>query len=171
MEAPGATYLYTLATLAMTFAGFCAIVIVLRQTMGRELSGFHVLLTRLYIEAGLATTAFCMLPPLLAWSGVPLPAVWRASSATIVTAMLLYGWAYPRRRRVKTLDRLPLRRWLAIAIGSIAVTLGLLANIAGFPYEPGVGPIAIAATWTLGCGAVIFILALDAFWELPSDRK
>ena len=171
MEAPGATYLYTLATLAMTFAGFCAIVIVLRQTMGRELSGFHVLLTRLYIEAGLATTAFCMLPPLLAWSGVPLPAVWRASSATIVTAMLLNGWAYPRRRRVKTLDRLPLRRWLAIAIGSIAVTLGLLANIAGFPYEPGVGPIAIAATWTLGCGAVIFILALDAFWELPSDRK
>ena len=133
MEAPGATYLYTLATLAMTFAGFCAIVIVLRQTMGRELSGFHVLLTRLYIEAGLATTAFCMLPPLLAWSGVPLPAVWRASSATIVMAMLLYGWAYPRRRRVKTLDRLPLRRWLAIAIGSIAVTLGASGEYRGLP--------------------------------------
>jgi hypothetical protein len=171
MEAPGATYLYALATLAMTFVGFCAIVIVLRQTIGKELSGFHVLLTRLYIEAGFATTAFCMLPPLLAWSGVPLPAVWRASSATIVLVMLLYGWAYPRRRRVKTPDRLPLRRWLTIAIGSVVVTLGLLANIAGFPYEPGVGPIAIAATWTLGCGAVIFVLAIDAFWELPSDRQ
>lgn len=30
MELPGAVYLYTLATLAMTFAGFCAIVIGLR---------------------------------------------------------------------------------------------------------------------------------------------
>ena len=122
--------------------------------MGRELSGFHVLLTRLYIEAELATTAFCMLPPLLAWSGVPLPAVWRASSATIVTAMLLNGWAYPRRRRVKTLDRLPLRRWLAIAIGSIAVTLGLLANIAGFPYRAWGRPHCHRRdldTWVRGC--------------------
>jgi hypothetical protein len=34
MELPGSAYLYTLATLAMTFAGFCAIVIVLRQTTG-----------------------------------------------------------------------------------------------------------------------------------------
>jgi hypothetical protein len=40
MVLPGSAYLYTLATLAMTFAGFCAIVIVSRQTTGRELSGF-----------------------------------------------------------------------------------------------------------------------------------
>jgi hypothetical protein len=53
MELPGSTYLYTLATLAMTFAGFCAIVIVLRQTTGNYVSGFHLVLTRLYLEAGL----------------------------------------------------------------------------------------------------------------------
>jgi len=47
----GSTYLYTLATLSVTFAGFCAIVIVLRQTAGKELSGWHLVLTRLYIEA------------------------------------------------------------------------------------------------------------------------
>ena len=47
MELPGSAYLYTLATLAMTFAGFCAIVIVLRQTTGRHVSGFHIVLTRL----------------------------------------------------------------------------------------------------------------------------
>ena len=55
-------YLYTLATLAMTFAGFCAIVIVLRQT-GKDLSGFHIVLTRIYLESGLFSAAFCMLPP------------------------------------------------------------------------------------------------------------
>ena len=38
MELPGSAYLYTLATLAMTFAGFCAIVIVLRQTTGKDIS-------------------------------------------------------------------------------------------------------------------------------------
>ena len=53
MELPGSAYLYTLATLAMTFAGFCAIVIVLRQTTGKDISSFHVVLTRLYLESAL----------------------------------------------------------------------------------------------------------------------
>jgi hypothetical protein len=66
VELPGAVYLYTLATLAMTFAGFCAIVIVLRQTTGKRISGFHIVLTRLYLESGLFAAAFCMLPPLFA---------------------------------------------------------------------------------------------------------
>jgi hypothetical protein len=171
MEGAGASYLYALATLAMTFAGFCAIVIVLRQAIGKGLSGFHVLLTSLYLEAGLGTTAFCMLPPLLALCGVPLLAVWRASSGVIMVVILLYGWTYPRRRRVKTLDRLPPRRWLPIVIGSAVVILVLLANVFGIPYEPNVGPVAVAATWTLGCGAVIFVLALDEFWEHPSNRQ
>ena len=47
MELSGSAYLYTLATLSMTFAGFCAVVIVLCQTIGREVSGFHVVLMRL----------------------------------------------------------------------------------------------------------------------------
>src|SRR5262249_23936275 len=65
MELPGSAYLYTLATLSMTFAGFSAVVILLCQTIGREISGFHVVLMRLYIEAGLWAAGFCMLPPLL----------------------------------------------------------------------------------------------------------
>ena len=165
MEAPGTTYLYTLATLAMTFAGFCAIVIVLRQAIGEKLSGFHVVLTKLYLEVGTrrgrllyAATAACIVT-----------VVWRASSSVIVAAIVSYGWTYPRRRQLKTLDALPVRRWLAIVIGSAAVILGLLSNVAGVPFEPGAGPIAVAATWTLGCGAVVFVLALDAFWERPSN--
>ena len=83
MELPGAVYLYTLATLAMTFAGFCAIVIGLRQTTGKRISGFHIVLTRLYLESGLFAAAFCMLPPLLGVCGQSAPIVWRASSAII----------------------------------------------------------------------------------------
>src|SRR5258707_1237922 len=38
MELPGSAYMYTLASLSLTFVGFSGIVIVLRQTAGKELS-------------------------------------------------------------------------------------------------------------------------------------
>lgn len=41
MELPGSGYLYTMATLAMTFVGFCAIVLIFRQSMGAESSKFQ----------------------------------------------------------------------------------------------------------------------------------
>jgi hypothetical protein len=112
-----------------------------------------------------------MLPHLLALCGVPQDAVWRTSSGIIVAVIVLYGWTYPRRRRLKTLARLPPRRWLPITLGSAVVIVGLLANVLGVPYEPGVGPVAVAATWTLGCGAIIFVLALDEFWEYPPNQQ
>jgi len=46
MELPGAIYLYTLATLAMTFIGFSAIVMIVRQTLGHKLSRLDVLIAR-----------------------------------------------------------------------------------------------------------------------------
>ena len=88
MELPGSAYLYTVAALSMTFAGFCAIVIVLRQTVGRELSGFHIVLMRLYIESGLWAAAFAMLAPLLALFGLSHETVWRTSSAIIGVVMI-----------------------------------------------------------------------------------
>jgi hypothetical protein len=165
VELPGSAYLYTLATLSMTFVGFCAVVIALRQTAGKELSGWHVVLTRLYIESGLWAAAFCMLPSLLALCGLSPPTVWRASSVIIALVMIVYGATYPERRRLKVKEPLPSRRWVVIAVVSTLVIAGLLSNAAGVPYGSGVAPIALAATWTLACGAAIFVVALDAFWE------
>jgi hypothetical protein len=171
MDLPGSAYLYTLAALAMTFAGFCAIVIVLRQTIGKELSGFHVVLMRLYIEAGLWAAAFSMLAPLLALCGLPPATVWRVSSGIIALVMIGYGATYPMRRRRMMPDALPTRRWVAIVIVSVLVIAALLANAAGIPREPGAGPVALAATWTLACGAIVFVLALNAFWERPAGAS
>jgi hypothetical protein len=165
MELSGSAYLYTLATLSMTFAGFCAIVIVLRQTIGKEISGFHVVLMRLYIESGLWAAAFAMLAPLLALCGLSPAMAWRAASAIIALVMIGYGAAYPMRRRRMMADPLPPRRWVAIVIVSLLVIAALAANAAGMPYEPAVGPVAIAASWTLACGAMVFVLGLNAFWE------
>lgn len=165
MELPGSAYLFTLATLAMTFAGFCAIVIVLRQTIGKELSGFDIVLTRLYLEAGLFSAAFCMFPPLLAACGLSATSVWRVSSAVIATTLLGYGAAYPMRRRAVMAEPLPRARWVPIVTVSTLIVIALLANAVGFPYRPAIGPIAIAASWTLVCGAVVFVLALNALWS------
>jgi hypothetical protein len=167
VELPGSTYLFTLAALSTTFAGFCAIVIVLRQTAGQELSGWHLVLTRLYIEAGFWAAAFCMLPPLLALCGLQQATVWRASSAVIALVMIGYGMTYPKRRRAIVKEPLPSRRWLAIVVISTLVIAGLVGNTMGVPYEPGIAPVAVAATWTLACGATIFVVSLDAFWERP----
>ena len=42
MEIGGAAYLYGLAATAMAFIGFSAIVIVIRQTLGAELTEFQL---------------------------------------------------------------------------------------------------------------------------------
>src|SRR6516225_6549380 len=114
MELPGSAYLYTLATLAMTFAGFCAIVIVLRQTTGKGISGFHLVLTRLYLESGLFSAAFSMLPSLLALCGLTETTVWRVSSAIIATVLICFGATYPTRRAAITAGSLPSSRWIPI---------------------------------------------------------
>ena len=165
MELPGSAYLYTLATLAMTFAGFCAIVIVLRQTTGKELSGFHLVLTRLYLESGLFSAAFCMLPALLAVCGLAEATVWRVSSAIIVMVLLGYGATYPVRRAAIMRGPLPRARWVPILAVSMLLVIALIGNAIGFPYRPAIGPIAIAATCTLGYGAIVFVLALNTVWS------
>jgi hypothetical protein len=170
MELPGSTYLYALATLAMTFAGFCAIVIVLRQTAGRELSGFHVVLTRLYLESGLWAAAFAMLAPLLAVCGVPHDTALRLASAIIAAVMLAYGAAYPARRRATMAEPLPRGRWIPIAAVSTLVMVALIGNAIGIPRAPAVGAIAVAATWTLACGAIVFVLALNAVWRGEAEE-
>jgi hypothetical protein len=171
MELPGSTYLYALATLAMTFAGFCAIVIGLRQTIGKPVSGFHIVLTRLYLESGLLAVAFAMLPPLLAVCGLGETIVWRIASAGIALVMVGYGATYPMRRGAIMAGRVPSGRWIPIVAVSALVIMTLISNAVGFPNPPAVGPVAAAATWTLGCGAMVFVLALNAFWSDTAETR
>src|SRR5215468_9448482 len=128
MELPGSAYLYTLATLAMTFAGFCAIVIVLRQTIGKEISGFHIVLTRLYLEAGFYAAVFCMLPPLLSVCGLSATTVWRISSAITAVMLLGYGATYRKRRAATVAGPLPRMRWVPIVAVSTVVIIALIGN-------------------------------------------
>src|ERR1700692_2026043 len=77
MELSGAGGFYTLAELAMAFAGFTAIVVVLRQSAGKALSQLHVLFTSVYVELGLMASTFAMMAPVLALCRIPETLVWR----------------------------------------------------------------------------------------------
>jgi len=131
MEVPGVAYLYTLANLSMTFVGFTAIVLILRQALGHHLSRFDVLLARIYMEVGAIVTGCSLLPPLLIFCELPLTAVWRLSSLVAAFLSLLWVLTYPGRRRAATGERTPLYVWVRFTLyGSVG--LSFLVNASGF---------------------------------------
>jgi len=97
--------------------------------------------------------------------------VWRTASVIIAIVMIAYGATYGVRRRAMMSEPLPPGRWLPIVAMSILVVAALIGNAIGIPREPAIGPVAVAASWTLGCGAVVFVLALNAFWDRNDESK
>jgi len=162
MELAGAGYLYTLATLAMTFVGFCAIVLVFRQSMGHQSSKFHRYASHIYIELGFSSAAIAMLAPLLAACDLPRAVVWRTSSALIVIALVAHTWSILKRFKATRPGPFPTRVWVNTTVTGLVV-LALTANAVPLLIEPSPGPVAIAATWRLIMGIEIFMLTLEEF--------
>lgn len=52
MELPGASYLYTLATVSITFVGFSVFFILIRQALGGTVSEFDIFLTKNFLQLG-----------------------------------------------------------------------------------------------------------------------
>src|SRR5689334_10120345 len=90
MESPATSYLYTVALLGVSFMGFAAVVMLLRQTLGSDLRAFDALFARVYMEFGLIATIGAMLPPLLMFWELPPEAVWRVSSSLLGVALLVF---------------------------------------------------------------------------------
>src|SRR5438309_6402821 len=135
MELAGAGYSCTLATLGITFAGFAALLVILRQSLGAPLSKFHLWVSQSYVKAGLVTSANAMLPPLLFGMGVSEEFIWRGVSAFVAVQSLYLLAIAPREWRNTTKRPLLPRVKVQIAAG-VLVNLGLLLNAAGWPYRP-----------------------------------
>lgn len=148
MELHGSSYLFTLAVMDITFIGFVAIVIIVRQGRGKELSSFHLLLTRFYMEIGFLSAACAMLPPLLATWGMNEPLIWRLSSVAAVLAIVVGLWTYPSRRRAANGEPVPVRVWINVLV-SLLVVIPCVASAAGVWITPGPGPVAAGATFLL----------------------
>ncbi len=160
MDTTAFDYLLRLAALSIAFVGFATIVVTLRRALGGELSPFHILLVRIYVEIGLLVTIGSLLPSLLSLYGLPGPIVWRASSALagIVAPVLLF--VYLGRRRKVERGAIPSRIYVRYSISFITI-VGLWLNVAGIPFQPGGGPYALALTWFLFSAGLIFLQTLD----------
>jgi hypothetical protein len=162
MDLPGFGYLYTLATLAMTFVGFCAVVFVLRQGKVRKKTGLHVLHSHGYIEIALTSAAAAMLPPLLAVCGLSGLQVWQWSSVIIAIGLVAHT-AYILGRFFKIMSwQIPTHALVNQVITALVV-IALIANIFGYPNQPSIGPIAVAATWRLVMAIEVFFLTAEVF--------
>ena len=80
----------------MAFVGFTAIVVVLRQGVGKRLLPLHVLVTSLFVELGHMATAFAMLASTLAMFGISEHLIWQASSVIMLAALVPWLLTYPK---------------------------------------------------------------------------
>jgi hypothetical protein len=102
MELPGTAFLYTLATLMVTFAGFSALLLIIRQTSGGQLSVLDRFLTRTVIGHLLILIGAALLPPLLQLFALPEPWIWKASALVFGLPYLAVLLTFPHRRRKVT---------------------------------------------------------------------
>lgn len=160
MDTTSFDYLLRLAALSITFVGFATIVVTLRRGLGGELSAFHVLLVRIYIEIGLVVAVGSLLPSLLNLFSLPSPLVWQIPSAiggTIAPAMLI---SYVIRRRRADPNPMPPRVYVRYALSFLAV-VALWMNVFGLGIQTSGAPYALALTWFLFSAGLIFVQTLD----------
>ena len=126
-------YLYTIATVGMTFAGLSVLTMILRQMLGGRMTKWDSWVTRTWVQLGFMTTFGSILPPLFLLFGPLAPIAWRISSG--VMAVILGSWAltFPRRRHAVNPTRLPLE----VVIYALAMDIAALALAENAIVVPG----------------------------------
>src|SRR5271163_1900005 len=99
MEVKGATVLYALAGLMITFAGFSALLLTLRPAAGAKWSLLDKYLARTVMTYIFVLTAAALLPLLLALYDIQETWIWRISAVLFAVPMLFLQLTYPYRRR------------------------------------------------------------------------
>jgi hypothetical protein len=157
-------YLYTIATVGMTFAGLSVLTMILRQMLGGRITKWDSCVTRTWIELGFMTTFGSILPPLLILFAAPAPIAWRISSG--VMAVILGSWAltFPRRRQAVNPTRLPLQV-VIYAVAMDIAALALAANAIVVPGELLAGVYAAAVTAILIAAGLLFLFAFVHWYD------
>ena len=160
MSQLGTTYLLTLAALSVTFVGFSGLVIMLRQTLGGDMSRLDVLITRIFIQLGFIVAGAALLPELMALFAVPEELIWRTASAAAALPALLFGLTYDTRRRAASGLATPFAVWIDIGV-LLSAALILILNTIGLVVKPGPAPFALALTVILFLAGWAYLQALN----------
>jgi hypothetical protein len=169
MELPGTAYLYTLATLAVTFVGFSALVILLRQAFGGGLSKLEILITRIFIQLGFIVAAGSLLPPLMALFGWPLVVIWRICSLITAVPSFVFAVTYPSRRRAASGVATPIAIWADVMVLTL-ISIMLFCSAAGFGVDAGPGPYSASLTFILFLSGYAYLQALNLLLRGHLDR-
>src|SRR5580698_2596796 len=95
----GETYLYALAGLMITFAGFSALLLAVRPAAGAKLSLLDRYLAKTVMTHIFVLMAAALLPALFALYDLQEKWMWRDSGVLFALPMLYLQVTYPRRRR------------------------------------------------------------------------
>jgi len=170
MEIEGAAFLYTLATLMVTFAGFSALLFVIRQAAGAKLSLLDRFIVRNIMTYAFVLTAAALLPALLALFGIGEDWLWRVSGMLFAIPMLSLQVTYPVRRR-KVVGSAPPFPIFAVfvVLGSAVTAAMLICLLASVRYAAAV----YIAALTIDFFTVVFgfLNALDIIMQQPMDES
>jgi hypothetical protein len=129
MEIKGAALLYTLAALMITFAGFSALLFVIRQAAGAKLSLLDRFIVRNVMTYTFVLTAAVLLPVLFALYDVEEQWIWRISAVLFALPMLALQTTYPIRRRKAVGTVPPPVIYAVFVVFGSAVTLAMLVYV------------------------------------------
>lgn len=169
MAVSALTYLYALATISVTFVGFSALVIILRQTIGGEMSRLDVLVTQIFIQLGFIVAAGALLPPLLLLFSLPPGLTWRLSSLAAAVPSFLFAVTYPSRRHAASGVRTPPAIWIDVLILLVAA-LVLAWNGVGIGIEASPALFAAGLTAILFLSGWAYLQALNILLRPHIDR-
>ncbi|MGD0847671.1 hypothetical protein [Bradyrhizobium sp.] len=168
MEFKGATLLYTLAGLMITFAGFSTLLLALRPATGAKLSLLDKYLARTVMTHIFVLTAGALLPALFALYDTQEQWIWRGSAVLFALPMLSLQVTFPRRRRKVAGERPPTAIFAVFVVLGSAVTLAMLGYVLlGLQYSAA----AYITALTIDFFTVIFgfMIALDVIMQQPMD--
>jgi hypothetical protein len=168
MEFKGATFLYTLAGLMITFAGFSTLLLAVRPAAGARLSLLDRYLAKTVMTYIFVLTAGALLPALFALYDIQEKWIWPGSGVLFGLPMLSLQVTYPRRRRKVAGEGPPPAIFAVFVVLGSTVTLAMLGYVfAGLQYSAAVYITALTVDFfTVVFG---FVVALDVIMQQPME--
>jgi len=168
VEVKGATFLYALAALMVTFAGFSALLLGIRQAAGARLSLLDRFIVKTILVQLFILTGAALLPPLLGLWNVSEAWLWRIAAPCFAIPMLILLLTYSHRRR-KAIGAGPPPVGFAVfvVVGSVAIAAMLVYIIGGFEYQP--AAYITALTVNFFTTAFGFVTALEVIMKQPIE--
>jgi hypothetical protein len=168
MEFKGETFLYTLAGLMITFAGFSALLLTLRPAAGAKLSLLDRFLAKTVMTHIFVLMAGALLPALFSLFDVQEKWIWRGSGLLFALPMLFLQVTYPRRRRKVVGNGPPPSIFAVFVVLGSAVTLAMLGYVfEGLQYSAAV----YIAALTIDFFTVVFgfVIALEVILQQATE--